>query len=268
MNFASLPMYNPPEAPGASAALWQGLARHFRRAGIADVPDRLVERPPLPEHWLSPDLLFSHTCGYPLTHALSGHVRLLATPCYDAPGCEDASYCSFLVVPADSPVASLAQLRGKRAAFNTPDSQSGMNALRAVVAPLAENGRFFAEVIETGSHARSLDLVAAGGADVATIDCVSLALYRLHGRPSVSRVRALCQTPGAPSLPFITSGSASHETVMRLRDGLRAAMADPAMRDARHALLLRDVMLLPDSAYEPILEMERTARRLGYPVLA
>jgi ABC-type phosphate/phosphonate transport system substrate-binding protein len=268
MKIATLPMYNPPEAPGASAALWQGLARHFRRAGIADVPDSLTFGPALPDHWYSPDLLFSQTCGYPLTHALKGRVQLLATPCYDAPGCEGASYRSYLVVPAESPVMSIADLRGRRAAFNTPDSQSGMNALRSVVAPLADKGRFFGQVIETGSHAGSLDLVAGGGADVAAIDCVSLALYTLYRRPAALRVRKLCPTPSAPSLPFITAGTASHETTLQLRDGLRAAMADPDLAGARQALLLRDIMLLPESAYEPILDMENTARDLSYPVLA
>ncbi len=268
MSLASLPMYNPPEAPGASAALWQGLARHLSRAGIADVPDRVVAEPELPGHWLSSDLLFSQTCGYPLTHALSGRVQLLATPCYDAPGCEGSSYCSFLMVPADSPATSPADLRGKRAAFNTPDSQSGMNALRAVIAPLADGGRFFSHAIETGSHGASLDLVAGGGAEVAAIDCVSLALYSLYRRPAAARLRALCRTASAPSLPFITAARTRHETIMRLRDGLRAAMADPGLAGARQALLLRDVMLLPESAYEPILDMERSARRLGYPILA
>jgi ABC-type phosphate/phosphonate transport system substrate-binding protein len=268
MSVASLPMYNPPGAAGASEALWRGLARHFRRAGIPDVPDGLATQPTLPDHWLSPDLLFSQTCGYPLTHALAGGVQLVATPCYDAPGCEGPSYCSILVVAADSPATSPADLRGKRAAFNTPDSQSGMNALRAVIAPLAEGGRFFAEVIETGGHAASLDLVASGAAEVAAIDAVSLALFAQYRRPTMARVRALCRSPSAPGLPFITAGGASHERVMRLRDGLRAAMADPDLAGARQALLLRDIMLLPDSAYDPILDMEQAAQRRGYPILA
>ena len=268
MSLASLPMYNLPETADASAALWRGLARHFRRAGIPDVPDALAAQPKVPDHWLSPDLLFSQTCGYPLTHALAGGVQLVATPCYDAPGCDGPSYCSILVVAAGSQATSPADLQGKRAAFNTPDSQSGMNALRAVIAPLAEGGRFFAEIIETGGHAASLDLVAAGGADVAAIDAVSLALFALYRRPAAARVRELCRSPSAPSLPFITAGGASHERVMRLRDGLRTAMADPDLAGARQALLLRDIMLLPDSAYEPILEMERAAQRRGYPILA
>src|SRR4029077_15357307 len=101
--------------------------------------------------WLSDELLFSQTCGYPLTHALKGRVQLLATPCYSADGCEGASYCSFVIVPADSPATTLADLQGKRVAFNTPDSQSGMNALRALIAPIAGGGRVLAQANEGGS---------------------------------------------------------------------------------------------------------------------
>jgi ABC-type phosphate/phosphonate transport system substrate-binding protein len=267
MNFASLPMYNPAEDRGASAALWRGIAHHLVRAGIADVPERLLDRPPIPDHWLSDDLLFSQTCGYPLTHALKDKVQLLATPCYEAEGCEGSSYCSFVIVAADSPTASLADLRGRRLAFNTPDSQSGMNALRALVAPVAERKKFFGEVIETGSHSASLAYVASGKADVAAIDCVSFALFSRRGRADTRRVRILCRTASAPNLPFITAGSTTPERVQRLRDGLRAAMADPALAGARQALLLKDIMLLPESAYQPLVDMERDAERLGYPRL-
>ncbi len=268
MSLASLPMYNPPEAPEAVTRFWHGLAKHLRQAGIAEVPDELSARPHLPDHWLSPDLLFSQTCGFPLTHALRGRVKLVATPCYDAPGCAGASYCSLLIVPRDSAARSVADLRGKRAAFNTHDSQSGMNALRAVVAPAAIEGKFFAETIETGGHAASLDLVAAGGAEVAAIDCVSLALFSRYRRPALARVRELCRSPSAPSLPFITSGLATHDQLLKLREGLRAAMADPELAEARRALLLNDIMLLPDSAYQTIVEMEDAAARQGYPFLA
>ncbi len=48
---------------------------------------------------------------------------------------------------------------------------------------------------------------------------------------------------------------------------LRAAIADPALAAAREALLLRDVMLLPDSAYERMDEMEAAAVARGYPAL-
>ena len=261
-------MYDLPEAAEATAALWHGLARHFREAGIEDVPSDFVRKPALPDHWLSPDLLYSQTCGYPLRHAIRGKVRLVATPCYEAPGCEGASYRSIVLVPKASSARTLADLRGARIAFNGADSQSGYNVLRFITAPLAQEGRFFGETIETGAHAASLAAVAAGKADAAAIDCVSLALFRRYGRAGVQEVRDLCATPAAPSLPYVTAGIADADRLARLRQGLRRAMADPALAATRKELLLKDVMLLPDSAYERIDEMEQAAISRGYPVLA
>ena len=85
MSRASLPMYDLPEASAATEAFWRGLARQFRRAGVAEVPEALSRRPLLPEHWLAPDLLFSQTCGYPFRRAIKDRVKLVATPCYAAP---------------------------------------------------------------------------------------------------------------------------------------------------------------------------------------
>jgi len=95
MLLASLPMYDLPETEDATRILWRGLAEHLRSAGIQDVPGTLTRQLDVPEHWLSPDLLFSQTCGYPFTHILKGRVRLIATPCYNAPGCEGPEYCSI-----------------------------------------------------------------------------------------------------------------------------------------------------------------------------
>jgi ABC-type phosphate/phosphonate transport system substrate-binding protein len=261
-------MYDLPEAGQATAALWSGLARHFRRAGIEDVPETIARRPGLPDHWLSEDLLFSQTCGYPLRHAIRGRVQLVATPCYAAEGCEGPNYRSMIIVGAESTARSLGDLRGARVAFNAVDSQSGYNALRAVVAPLAEGGRFFCHAIETGAHSKSLAAVADGRADVAAIDCVSYALAIRYRRPAIQRVRILCTAPAAPALPYVTAASADADRLLRLRDGLRGAMADPALAAAREALLLQDIMLLPDSAYDCIDEMERVAIAKGYPALA
>jgi ABC-type phosphate/phosphonate transport system substrate-binding protein len=268
MNWASLPMYDLPEVAGPTQELWQGLAAHLRAAGIDEVPDRLVLAPRLPAHWLSAELLFSQTCGYPLRHAIRGGVRLVATPCYEAPGCEGAEYCSFVMVRADSPIRSLADLRGARVAVNDENSQSGYNALRFHIAPLAKSGRFFAQILTTGNHAASLEAVATGKADVAAVDCVSFALLARYRREAVAGLRELCRTQRAPCLPYVTAGACDAERLGRLRDGLRRAMADDRLAKTRQALLLRDVMLLPESAYACIDEMEAAAVALGYPLIA
>jgi len=267
MLLASLPMYDLPETEEATRILWHGLAEHLRNVGIQDVPHTLTRHLNVPEHWLSPDLLFSQTCGYPLTHILKGRVRLVATPCYDAPGCQGPEYCSILVVPASASTASLADLRGKRAAFTSAHSHSGFNALRALAAPLAEAGHFFSEATQTGSHAASLKLVAAGKVDVAAIDCVTFALLSRYRPSALTNVRELCRSASAPGLPYVASVAIGGQRVAQLRKGLQAAMCDPVLAEARAALLLKGVRVLPEEEYERITEIEAVAFEHGYPEL-
>lgn len=262
-----LPMYALPELNPATHAWGQGLLRHFAQAGIADLPAGLTEPSQLETHWLAPDLLFTQTCGYPLTHVLAGKVQLLATPCYGAEGCDGATYRSFVIVREDSGIETLEDLRGKTVAYNGTDSQSGYNTLRHLVAPLAESGRFFGGGQETGAHRRSLAAVRRGEADVAAIDCVSLALIGHVAPEEVKGIRRLCPTAPAPNLPYITGLSTAPATVCRLRDGLQAALDDPALRAAREALLITDITVLQLTTYAAILAMEEEAVASGYPRL-
>ena len=265
---ASLAMYDLPEARGATTAWWQGLARAFRAEGIADVPDQLTASPEYPAHWLRPDLLFGQTCGYPLTHALAGKVRLVATPGYAARGCFGSSYCSLLIVAEDSPAAALEDLRGARLAFNGPESQSGYNVLRAMVAPLAcpgkQGGRFFGSTIETGGHRASLTAVGQGHADLCAVDCVTHAMLARHAPDALAGTRVLGESPSAPGLPFVTAGVASDDLVARLQAGLARALADPTLATVRDDLLIAGAEALPLKAYDVLVEMEAAAVAAGY----
>ena len=194
MTFASYPMYELPENRDAVDVWWSGLARCLRSAGCERVPDRLERRDDAPARWCDDDLLFSQTCGYPLTHALKGRVRVIATPCYRAPGCDGPSYSSAIVVRADDPAQDLADLAGRRAAFNAPHSQSGYNALRHRLAPIARGKPFFSACLETGGHAASLAAVADGRADVAAVDCITWALLRRYRPDSISPLRILAMS--------------------------------------------------------------------------
>ncbi|HUL05457.1 MAG TPA: PhnD/SsuA/transferrin family substrate-binding protein [Candidatus Acidoferrum sp.] len=268
MAVASLPMYDLPELRAATDAWWQGLAHAFRREGIADVPDSLDGRTSYQEIWSRPDLLFSQTCGYPLMRALAGRVTLVATPCYRAEGCDGPNYCSVVVVATDSTARTIADLRDTRCAVNGLDSQSGYNALRALVAPHAERGRFFGSVAVTGGHRASIARVATGEADIAAVDCVSYALLARHRPQALTGVRVLCRTAPAPSLPYITRVGADADLLRRLRAGLERAFADPGLAEARAALLLDGAAVLPLAAYDRIDELEQAAIAAGYPQIA
>jgi ABC-type phosphate/phosphonate transport system substrate-binding protein len=262
----SLPMYSGSAA--VETAFWHGLRDHLRQAGLGGVPEELAMPEDFEAHWNSPHLLLSQTCGYPLTHHLQGKVQLVGVPCYAAPGCEGAFYRSVVILREDDPAETLADLRGHRAAFNSMDSQSGYNALRALVAVQARGGRFFGATIETGTHKTSVDLVRRRLADVASIDCVTYALLAQETPAAVEGLRIFGFTAKAPSPPLITSLATLPADVERLRAAFAAACADPALAEARQKLLLSGFEPLALEAYEICNAMEREAIALGYPELA
>ena len=257
---ASLPMYDLPAARWATDALWSALAAALTARGIA-APGALDRRAAYQSVWREPGLLLSQTCGYPYVTALRGRVQLVATPAYRAPGCVGARYASALIVRDGDPAASLSDLRDRRVAFNSIDSQSGHNALRAAVAPLARDGRFFAGSIATGAHRASAAAVAAGTADLCAVDCVTWALLSRHEPEAVAGLRVLGHTASAPGLPLIAGPTAP---VAAIRAALAEVMADPRLADARDALLLEGCEVLPDADYDAILAMEREAGARGY----
>ena len=265
MALASLPMYDLPEVQPALAALWDGIARELRCAGVADVPAALEREQPAGGVWSSPELLLSQCCGADLTGAWAGRLIPLATPCYRAPGCSGARYLSLVVVRERAAIARLEALRGQVAAINHPDSHSGSNALRALIAPLARDGRFFGRTLVSGSHVASLAMVADGAADVAAIDCVSHALLARHRPAALAGTRVLCRSAAAPAPPFVTRAGAGAELVERLRTALRRAILEPALAGARGDLLLDDFAILPPAAYRRIPAFGRLAIRHGYP---
>ena len=264
----SLPMYDLPEVRPALGALWAGLARHLARADVADVPAALACEEPTAALWRRPDLLLSQCCGYDLVGAHAGDLRPLATPCYAAPSCAGARYRSIVVVAEDRPARGLEDLRGGVCAINGWSSHSGMSALRALIAPLAREGRFFAAVRVSGAHSASLAMVARGEADVAAIDCVVHALLARHRPAALRGTRPLTETASAPAPPLVTRARAGEDLIARLRAALVATFEDPALAAAREDLLLAGIEILPPAAYLQIRAFERYAARHGYPVLA
>ena len=265
---ASMPMYDWPEIRAETDAWWAALAAAFAGEGIENVPSKMVHDVDGERLWAAPGLLFSQTCGYPLTHDWAGRLQPVATPHYAAEGCTGPHYCSFLVVRQADGFAAVEDLRGRTAAYNDPMSQSGYSALRAVVAPLARDGQFFGKAAQTGSHLASLGAVHDGEADICAVDAVVWTLARRH-RPSLTQpLVALGVSPTAPGLPYVTRPDMDAGTVARMRTALQTAFADPALADIRAALLLDGVSVLEPECYDRILELEVEAKGHGYPMIS
>ena len=260
-------MYDFAHLAAANDAVWQVVADRLRAAGRRDVPTALERGRTLDQLWQDPGLVLAHSCGYPLMTSLQGRVRLVATPRYRAAGCTGTSWGSALIVRADDAGADLAAFRGRRCAANQPHSNTGMNLLRAAVAEVAEGRPFFRSVAWSGSHRGSLALVAAGEADVAAIDAVTLAHLGVSEPGLVGQVRVLGWTAATQGLPFITAGRTDDATVAVLRQALDDIAADPVHGWIRDALLLDGFETVPEADYDGVMALERRAIALGYPAL-
>jgi ABC-type phosphate/phosphonate transport system substrate-binding protein len=260
-------MYDFPWTAQANDALWAAIAKRLRDAGV-NAPDALTRHADLTAIWRDPNLIFGQTCGYPYVTHLRHKVALVATPIYALPGCEGPSHRSIIVAHKKRTRRTLVDFAGARAAINGRDSNSGMNLFRATIAPIAQGRPFFSAVIVTGSHEASLSAVNAGAADIAAIDCVSLALLR-HGRPELAEnVEAIAESPSTPALPFIVSVALAGSHLGAVRAALFATLDDPKLAEARRTIGLLGAEILNDADYERVAEIERDAIRGGYPELA
>nr|WP_315393780.1 PhnD/SsuA/transferrin family substrate-binding protein [uncultured Duganella sp.] len=257
---AALPMYN----------VSKRLERDYEAllAALADaVGQRIAVAAPsdLQAFWRLPDLLVSQTCGYPYMTRLRGVATLLATPCYDFAGCSGSDYSSAIVVRDGADLDVLADAGGLVAVVNDLESNSGMNVLRHAVAPLARDGRFFGEVLESGSHAASVRMVRDGRADIAAIDCVTFGYLAQEDPAAVAGLKVLRYSAASPGLPLIAGAGVGHGLVERLRGAL--VRPSPRLRGLMGVLSIRAFEYRGDADYGRILEIEAEARAAGYPLM-
>ncbi len=265
---AALPMYDFPELKQVTDSFWLALREHFAAAGMIALPEELTRQNDPYALWRSHDLVFAQTCGFPLTHNLKGDVRYLATPCFNAPGCEGSNYRSFIIVRENDVAMKGIDLIDRIAAFNSRDSQSGCNVLKHYLAKEGIANGLLREAIESGAHRQSMKMVKRGLADFCAIDCVTWTLITTVAPEEIEGLRVLDQTASAPCLPYITSLERPVEDVAALRSGLAAAFGDPALEKIRERLLLDGVVVLDEDEYDVITKQELVAKLSGWAQVA
>ena len=233
---ASLPMYDRPETAAANDRFWQAI-----RAHLGEGPEALTREGDLWDHWRSPDLIFSQTCGYPYRARLHGDVTLIGTPDYGLPGCPPGHYNSVFVARADDPRQTVEAFAEARFAYNEALSQSGWAAPQSHA---IAKGFTFRNLVHSGGHRFSAQAVAEGRADIAGLDALTwVMLQRYDG--FASGLRVVDQTTPTPVLPYIT---AKHRDAATYFTAVEAAIADLSSED-REVLHLKGIVAIPADDY-------------------
>lgn len=185
--------------------------------------------------WRHPDLLLAQTCWGPMERGLSRHVQFVAQPDYSAfAGGQGESYSSVILMRAGSlpesvapsadgnAVIPVALLDGRRLAYNSDESMSGIIALTQDLSAMGKDLSLFSQRVETGGHRASIVAVAQGLADICAIDCRSWALAQRF-EPAARLLQPVGWTGRRKGLPFITSLTTPPLVVARLRSVLAPA---------------------------------------------
>jgi len=251
--FAELLMYVAP--PRVREAQEQWLTRVMEILSATRLDAQALD---LKQLWLSPQLLLTQTCGYPLMKILRGQVQVVGRPVYQLPHSAGGNHCSLIVTRADDPRQRLEDFRGSHGLLNAQDSNSGMNLFRHTLAPLQRDGHFFAQVSLTGGHRNSLVAIKAGEGDLAAIDSVTFDYLARDHSEEIAGVKVIARTASGPCLPYVTRIGADAQAI---REAMNQALKD--LPEVAAVLAIAEVLPASEADYQVLLQYERAAMDMG-----
>lgn len=237
---ACLPMYDRPELRWATDKFWSAIAAGLNELGI-DAPVALTRMDGYAAMWTDPDLLVGMTCGKPYRDGLYETCRLVGTYDYALDGCPAGYYNSHIIVAADSGLTKLEDCAGRRFCYNGRNSESGYSCASRLVGSLDQ---FCGEMLLSGAHQKSAEMVAAGNADFAAIDAATWRYIAASDDVLAKQVRIIHSTNPVPGLPLITAMPALAENLVTA-----AAAAVTRAPDAAAALNIVGFVQIDHDAY-------------------
>jgi ABC-type phosphate/phosphonate transport system substrate-binding protein len=240
--FVSFGMYPFEPLRPAWEQLWAGV--HARAPWT---PAGLTWDGTVREHWADPDCVVAHACGWPIATTLHDTFAVVGAFALALPEAVGHRYRSVFVATNPGSLDSFVTPASTLAA-NSDDSLSGWISLRA--ATVGPGQPWPGQVRWTGGHIDSVRVMRDGTADLASIDELTWAHIRRLYPDLAAGLHVVGRGPLVPSPAIVTS----RDRVDDLRQAFADAMADPATRSARAALLLAGFVALDDSEYGRLLD--------------
>ncbi|MEY4656747.1 MAG: hypothetical protein RL073_974, partial [Actinomycetota bacterium] len=168
----SLPMYDFPEVRASTKAILDAISHAF--TNLADASQ--TEFPEISSHadliqlWRDERTLFSQSCGLPYVESLNDCVDIVATLKWTGISDERGWYRTVIVAREELRVASLNEVGGLQPVVTNTQSLSGWCSLGVALSEATMDPQFVKPYVESGGHAKSLQMLQDKEADFASID--------------------------------------------------------------------------------------------------
>jgi phosphonate transport system substrate-binding protein len=252
-----------PNAHPFGASLTKYVAQHLNLDAQFDIETPWQARL---QQVLTGQIQIGWICGYPYVQKAdepAPMLELLAVPVMAGERYQNRPvYFSDVVVRQESPFFHFNDLRGAVWAYNEIGSQSGYHITRYKLAKMGENGNFFGEVLESGAHERSLQLILSSDIDGAPIDSTVLETELRRNPDLANQIRIIDTLGPSPIPPWVI-----HKSVPALlRQEIRQVLTQMHLNPAGQAILSSAQQLRFDTAvdadYDPIRKMLNLARAI------
>lgn len=188
------------------------------------------------------------------------YVELLAAPVMQPPRYLNRPvYYSDIVVHRESGFRSFADLRGASWAYNEPHSHSGFNLTRYQLALLGETFDYFGEVLASGAHDRSLQMITGRQVDGSAIDSTVLDLVLALHPDILDHIRIIDTWGPSPIPPWVIHKDVSQEVREAIRQTLLQMHSDSRGREILDQSQIDHFAQVEDRDYDPVREMAKIA---------
>ncbi len=214
---------------------------------------------------LRPDMAFICGLPYVLMRQTPAPVEVLAAPVLQGERYGGRPiYFSDVVVHRDSPFQTFADLRGASWAYNEAVSQSGYGITRHHLLQMGETDGFFREVIHTGWHQRSLELIAAGEIDSAAIDSQVLTIFRRDDPALMENLRVIDSLGPSTIQPVIARATLDKALKADIQAALLALSDDAVAREQLSRGFFDRFVAMSDADYDDIRAMLAAAEAADF----
>lgn len=152
------------------------------------------------------------------------NLELLAIPVING----KKTYQAYVIAHKNSPFQSIEDLKGSTFVFTDPLSLTGHLFMKAYLKKQGISPEtFFKKTYFTGSHEKSIEAVAKGLADSASIDSLVFEDLKLKGDPLIKNLKILYKSPDFGMPPFVVSPYLHKSVKLKLLQTLLKMDRDP-----------------------------------------
>jgi len=170
-------------------------------------------------------------------------------------------YFSDVIVRRDSPYTSFDDLRGCTWAYNQSESHSGWNIVCYSLLKRGETPDYFGNLIETGSHQRSIAAVLAGQAHATAIDSQVLDVLLASDRAIAAQLRVIDMLGPSSIPPVVIARTVDQGLKHAMQDVLLAMHTDLRAASALSAGAIERFVQVSDEDYHDIRAMRSTVEK-------